>query len=314
MKHYLAGKDYLGLQYYTLEQMRELVEITQDLKRKWVMGEPHAYLRDMAFAMIFEKKSTRTRNSFHAAACALGAQSFYLRPDELQISRGESIADSARILDRYFDGLYIRTFGQEIVEEFAQHMKHPVINALTALEHPCQALCDLVTIKEKKGDFKGVKIAYAGDVYNVCNSLLLGAAMFGMDMYVAAPAGYPVEPLIMTKAREFAEASGAKIVETQDFDEALRGADVVYGNTWHSMGENEEAKEQRIKDFMPYQINSEAMAKADKNAVFMHCLPGYRGEDMTDEVIEGPQSVVWDQGENRMHAVKAILVSTCIRS
>ncbi len=187
MKHYLAGKDYLGLLYYTPEQMNELIEIAQDLKRKWVMGEPHAYLRDKAYAMVFEKKSTRTRNSFHAAATALGAQSFYLRPDELQTSRGESIADTGRILDRYFDGLYIRTFGQEIVEEFAQNMKHPVINALTALEHPCQALCDLLTIKEKKGDFKGVKICYAGDVYNVCNSLLLGATMFGMDMSIAAP-------------------------------------------------------------------------------------------------------------------------------
>ncbi|MEG2212043.1 MAG: ornithine carbamoyltransferase [Raoultibacter sp.] len=314
MKHYLAGKDYLGLLYYTPEQMMELLEIAQDLKRKWVMGEPHAYLRDKAFAMIFEKKSTRTRNSFHAAACALGAQSFYLRPDELQISRGEPIADTARILDRYFDGLYIRTFGQEIVEEFAQNMKHPVINALTSLEHPCQALCDLLTIKEKKGDFKGVKVCYAGDVYNVCQSLMLGAAMFGMDMSVAAPEGYDVDPIIWKRAQELASISGAKIVVTQNYDEALRGADVVYGNTWHSMGENEDQKEQRVKDWMPYQINSAAMGKANKDAIFMHCLPGYRGEDMTDDVIEGPQSVVWDQGENRMHAVKAILVSTCIRS
>ncbi len=314
MKHYLAGKDYLGLLGYTPEQMTELIEIAQDLKRKWVMGEPHAYLRDKAFAMIFEKKSTRTRNSFHAAATALGAQSFYLRPDELQTSRGEPIADTARILDRYFDGLYIRTYGQEIVEEFARNMKHPVINALTALEHPCQALCDLMTIKEKKGGFEGVKICYAGDVYNVCHSLMLGAAMFGMDMHVAAPSGYDVEPVIWERAQQLAAESGSSIVVTQDFDEALRGADVVYGNTWHSMGENEEQKEQRVKDWMPYQINSAAMAKADKHAVFMHCLPGYRGEDMTDDVIEGPQSVVWDQGENRMHAVKAVLVSTCIRS
>lgn len=314
MKHYLAGKDYLGLLYYTPEQMNELIEIAQDLKRKWVMGEPHAYLRDKAYAMVFEKKSTRTRNSFHAAATALGAQSFYLRPDELQTSRGESIADTGRILDRYFDGLYIRTFGQEIVEEFAQNMKHPVINALTALEHPCQALCDLLTIKEKKGDFKGVKICYAGDVYNVCNSLLLGATMFDMDMSIAAPKGYDVPPVIWERALKQAEVSGSKIEVTQNFDQALRGADVVYGNTWHSMGENEEEKDKRIKDWMPYQINSSAMAKADKNAVFMHCLPGYIGEDMTEDVKEGPQSVIFDQGENRMHAVKAILVATTIRS
>lgn len=314
MKHWFAGKDYLGLQYYTPEHMMELVEITQDLKRKWVMGEPHAYLRDKAYAMIFEKKSTRTRNSFHAAATALGAQSFYLRPDELQTTRGESIADTGRIIDRYFDGLYIRTFGQEIVEEFADNMKHPVINALTALEHPCQALCDLTTIKEKKGGFKGVKICYAGDVYNVCHSLLLGATMFGMDMSIAAPKGYDVDKGIWKKAQELAKVSGSKIEVTQDFDKALKGADVVYGNTWHSMGENEEQKEQRIKDWMPYQINGKAMKKAHKDAIFMHCLPGYIGEDMTEDVKEGPQSVIFDQGENRMHSVKAVLVATTIRS
>lgn len=313
MRDKFRGRDYLGLKDFTKEEMNELIEITQDLKRKWVMGEPHAYLRDRSFGMIFEKKSTRTRNSFHAAATALGAQSFYLRPDELQTSRGEPIKDTARIIDRYFDGLYIRTFGQEIVEEFAQYMKNPVINALTALEHPCQGLTDLVTIKEKKGDFKGLKVCYAGDVYNVCHSLMIGSAMFGMDIYVAAPKGYDPEPEILKVANEHAAISGSKVIVTQDFDAALKDADVVYGNTWHSMGENEEQKEKRIQDFMPYQINQQAMEKARKDAIFMHCLPGYRGEDMTDEVIEGPQSVVWDQGENRMHTVKAVLVATTIK-
>lgn len=215
-------------------------------------------------------------------------------------------------MDRYFDGLYIRTFGQEIVEEFAKYMKNPVINALTSLEHPCQGLADLLTIREKKGEFKGLKICYAGDIYNVCHSLMLGAAMFGMDMYIATPKGYGAEPSIVEMARKHTALSGSKIVFTGDFDKALKDADIVYGNTWHSMGENEEQKEQRIKDFMPYQINSEAMSKARKDAIFMHCLPGYRGEDMTDEVIEGPQSVVWDEGENRMHAVKAVLVATSL--
>ncbi|MHC5250975.1 ornithine carbamoyltransferase [Listeria kieliensis] len=313
MRSKFRGRDYLGLKDFTKEEMTELIELTQDLKRKWVMGEPHAYLRDRSFGMIFEKKSTRTRNSFHAAATALGAQSFYLRPDELQLSRGEPIRDTARIIDRYFDGLYIRTFGQEIVEEFAEYMKNPVINALTALEHPCQGLTDLVTIKEKKGDFKGLKVCYAGDVYNVCHSLMISSAMFGMDIYVAAPKGYDPDPEILRIANEHAAVSGSKVIVTQDFDEALKDADVVYGNTWHSMGENEEQKEQRIKEFMPYQINQQAMEKARKDAIFMHCLPGYRGEDMTNEVIEGPQSVVWDQGENRMHTVKAVLVATTIK-
>lgn len=313
MRDKFRGRDYLGLKDFTREEMEELIEIAQDLKRKWVMGEPHEYLRGKSFGMIFEKKSTRTRNSFHAAAAALGAQSFYLRPDELQISRGEPIKDTARIIDRYYDGLYIRTFGQEIVEEFAQYMKNPVINALTSLEHPCQGLTDLITIKEKKGEFKGLKVCYAGDIYNVCHSLMIGSAMFGMDFYVAGPEGYYADPEIVKIAKEHAERSGSKIVFTHNFDEALKDADVVYGNTWHSMGENEEQKEKRIHDWMPYQINSAAIAKADKDVIFMHCLPGYRGEDMTDEVIEGPHSVVWDQGENRMHSVKAVLVATTIK-
>ncbi|MGL4723774.1 MAG: ornithine carbamoyltransferase [Scandinavium sp.] len=305
-RHYLAMKD------YTVEEIRYLVELAGDLKRKWTLREPHEYLRGRTYGMIFEKKSTRTRNSFHAAATALGAQSIYLRPDEMQLSRGEPIKDTARIIDRYFDGLYIRTFGQEIVEEFAQYMKNPVINALTALEHPCQGLADLLTIKEKFGDWKGVKVCYAGDVYNVCHSLMIGCGMMGMDIYVAAPQGYEPVPEILACAQQHAAKSGSRVIITRDFDDALRGADVVYGNTWHSMGENEVQKEQRIRDFMPYQINAQAMAKAHKNAIFMHCLPGYRGEDMTDEVIEGPQSVVWDQGENRMHTVKAVMVATAV--
>lgn len=167
---------------------------------------------------------------------------------------------------------------------------------------------------KKKSGFKGIKICYAGDVYNVCNSLLLGATMFGMDMSIAAPHGYDVPAVIWKRAQEQAALSGSVIEVTQNFDDALRGADVVYGNTWHSMGENEDEKEKRIRDWMPYQINGSAMKKADKQAIFMHCLPGYLGEDMTEDVKEGPQSVIFDQGENRMHAVKAILVSTCIRS
>jgi len=310
MRNNFRGTHYLAMKDFSVEEIRYLVGLAEELKRKWTMREPHEYLRGRTYGMIFEKKSTRTRNSFHAAATSLGAQSIYLRPDEMQLSRGEPIKDTARIIDRYFDGLYIRTFGQEIVEEFAQYMKNPVINALTALEHPCQGLADLLTIKEKKGDFKGVKVCYAGDVYNVCHSLMIGCAMFGMDIYVAAPKAYAPAAEILKCAEQHAAISGSKVVITQDFDEALKDADVVYGNTWHSMGENEAQKEQRIKDFMPYQINATAMSKAAKDAIFMHCLPGYRGEDMTDEVIEGAQSVVWDQGENRMHTVKAVLVAT----
>ena len=312
MRDKFRGKDFLALMDYNKEEVAYLLDVAADLKRKWSMREPQEYLKGKIFGMIFEKKSTRTRNSFHAAAARLGAQSIYLRPDEMQLSRGEPIRDTARILDRYFDGLYIRTFGHEIVEEFAQYMKNPVINALTALEHPCQGLADLLTIREKKGAIKGVKIAYAGDIYNVCHSLMIGAGMFGADMYVATPKGYSANAKVLEVARKYAEISGSKIVLTDNFDECLKDADVVYGNTWHSMGENEDTKEQRIKDFMPYQINAEAMGKARKDAIFMHCLPGFRGEDMTDEVIEGPQSAVWDQGENRMHSVASVMVLTTI--
>lgn len=312
MRDKFRGKDFLALMDFSKEEVAYFVDVAADLKRKWSMREPHEYLKGRIFAMIFEKKSTRTRNSFHAAAARLGAQSVYLRPDEMQLSRGEPIKDTARILDRYFDGLYIRTFGHEIVEEFAQYMKNPVINALTSLAHPCQGLADLLTIKEKKGDYKGLKICYAGDIYNVCHSLMIGAAMFGMDMYIATPKGYGADPKVVAVAQKHAEESGAKIVFTEDFDECLKDADVVYGNTWHSMGENEAQKEQRIKDFGPYQINMAAMKKARKDAIYMHCLPGFRGEDMTDEVIESSYSVLWDQGENRMHTVAAVMVLTAI--
>lgn len=307
MRYAFRGRDYLGIKDFTKEEMTFLMEVAFDLKRRWAYRDSMDMLKGKTWGMIFEKKSTRTRNSFHAAVASLGGTSYYLRPDELQLSRGEPIKDTARIIDRYFDGLYIRTFGQEIVEEFADYMKNPVVNALTALEHPTQALADLMTIKEKKGEFKGLKICYAGDIYNVCHSLTLVSAMYGMDIHVCQPEGYEPDEMIVRKANELAEVSGSKVLFTPDFDEALKDADIVYGNTWHSMGENEAQKDKRIKDFMPYQINMDAMKKAKKDAIFMHCLPGYRGEDMTDEVIESDFSAVWEQGENRMHSVRGII-------
>ena len=307
MRNHFRGRDFLKLMDYTKEEVNYILEFSAELKRRWASREPIDLLRGKTYAMLFEKKSTRTRCSFQAAVAQLGGTSVYLRPDEMQLSRGEPIKDTARILDRYFDGLFIRTFGQEIVEEFALYMKNPVINALTNLTHPCQGLADLLTIREKKGGFKGIKVCYAGDVYNVCHSLVIGSAMFGMDIYVAAPAGYKPDAKILEAAAPLAAAAGSKIVFTQNFDEALKGADIVYGNTWHSMGENEAQKEKRIKDFTPYQINMAAIKKANKDVIFMHCLPGFRGEDMTDEVIESPYSVVWDQGENRMHTEKAVV-------
>jgi ornithine carbamoyltransferase len=312
MRDHFRGRDFLTLMDYTREELEYFLTTSAELKQRWAMRESMPLLSGKVYAMIFEKKSTRTRNSFQAAVAHLGGTSIYMRPEEMQLSRGEPIKDTARILDRYYDGLFIRTFEQEIVEEFASYMKNPVINALTNLTHPCQALADLLTIREKKGDFAGLRICYAGDVYNVCHSLMISSAMFGMELRVAAPEGYAPNENVIKKTEELSKGSGGRVYFTQDFDEALEGADVIYGNTWHSMGENEKQKAQRIKDFMPYQINMKAVKKAKPDVIFMHCLPGYREEDMTDEVIESEYSVVWDQGENRMHTEKAVLVLVTI--
>lgn len=307
MRDRFRGRDFLTLMDFTREEITHILDTAADLKRQWTRREPHELLTGRTIAMIFEKKSTRTRVSFQAAAAQLGAQSFYLRPDEMQLGRGEPIKDTARVLDRYCDALVIRTFGQEIIEEFAYYMKNPVINALTDLTHPCQGLADLLTIREKKGRLNNLKWTFTGDVWNVMFTSLVIAGTFGMDIYAAFPPGYEVNDKILRVARQRAKASGSTIVLTHSVAEAVKDADIVYANTWHSMGGPEEGREQRVRDFAPFQINAEVMAKAKPDAIFMHCLPGYRGEEMTDEVVEGPQSVVFDQAENRLHTEKAVL-------
>jgi len=306
MRDKFRGRDFLTLMDFTREEIDDILNTSYELKAKWARREPHEYLKGRTVAIVFEKPSTRTRTSFQAAIAHLGAQSFYMRPDEMQLARGEPIKDTARVIDRYCDALVMRTFGQDRLEEFAHYMKTPVINALSNLTHPCQGLADLLTIREKKGDFKGLKLAYAGDVYNVSHSLMVGGALMGLHVYVAGPKGYPPDPKVHDVAQEAARRSGTKVVITQDLKEALKDADVVYANTWHSMGSDHE-KKKRIKDFGPFQINEKAVEVAKPDFIFMHCLPGYRGEEMTDEIIEGPHSVVWDQAENRMHTEKAVL-------
>jgi ornithine carbamoyltransferase len=257
--------------------------------------------------MIFEKLSTRTRISFQAGCAQLGMQSFFSMPQQLQMGRGEPIKDTARVIDRYCDVLFMRTFEQGRVQEFAHYMQNPVINALTDLTHPCQGLADLLTIREKKGRIEGLKLAYAGDVWNVCQTLMVAGSLFGMDVTVARPAGYEPDERISAFVKEHSQQSGATVKVTESLEEALTDADIVYANTWHSMGGPEKTKEQRIADFAPFQINAQTMSWAKRDAIFMHCLPGYRGEEMTDDVVEGPQSVVFDQAENRMHTEKAVL-------
>jgi ornithine carbamoyltransferase len=306
MRSKFRGKDFLTLMDFTREEINDILNLSYELKSKWARREPHEYLRGKTIAIVFEKPSTRTRTSFQAAIAHLGAQGFYMRPDEMQLARGEPIKDTARVIDRYCDALVMRTFGQERLEEFARYMKNPVVNALSDLTHPCQGLADLLTMREKKGDLKGLKLAYAGDIWNVCHSLMIAAGTMGFDIYVAVPEGYVPNPKVHRFATEAAKRSGTNIVLTKDLKEALKDADVVYANTWHSMGSDHE-KEKRIRDFSPYQVNEKVVKIAKPDFIFMHCLPGYRGEEMTDEIIEGPHSAVWDQAENRMHTEKAVL-------
>jgi ornithine carbamoyltransferase len=308
MKDRFRGRDFLTLMDYSPVEINYMLDIAQEFKRKRIMKEAHNYLEGRTVAMVFEKPSTRTRFSFQAAIAHLGMQSFYSTPQTMQLARGEPIKDTARILDRYCDALVIRTYNQDVVEEYAEYMTNPVINALTDLTHPCQGLADMLTIREHKGKIAGNKLVYVGDPWNVCQTLMVCSSLLGMDCHVAVPKGWAPAKIVMDFAEENAEKRGTEMVVTDDLEGALKDADVVYANTFHSMGHKD--IEERKKAFAKYQINDETMSWAKPDAIFMHCLPGYRGEEMTDSVIEGPQSAVFDEGENRMHTEKAILALT----
>lgn len=312
MRNAFRGRDYLAFKDMNREEIEYVVDLSIELKRKWVAREPHEYLKGQVWVALFEKNSTRTRNAFQRAAADLGITSIYLRPDELQSSRGEPLKDTARMLDRYYDGLFIRTFGHEIVEEYASWMKNPVINGLTSLAHPTQGVADLMTIKEKKGSYKGLKLCYAGNLYNVCYTTMIFCATLGIDMSIACPSRLKPDEMILKETMKRAQFTGAKIEFTTDFDKALKDADIVYGMSHYSMGQSDEEVEALKKDFRPYQVDMAALKKARHDAIFMHCLPAHRGEEVTDEVMECEQSVVWDEGENRMHSIKGILSAIAI--
>jgi ornithine carbamoyltransferase len=300
----------LTLMDFSRLEIETILDTARDLKQKLRRHEPHEYLRGRSVAVLFEKPSTRTRTSFQAAIAHLGAQSFYMRPDEMQLTRGEPIKDTARVIDRYCDALVMRTFAQDRIEEFAKYMENPVINALTDLTHPCQGLADMLTMQEYKGELGALKVCYAGDLWNVCHSLIVCASIFGFEMHIARPEGYEPNERIMRFASEKAKHTGAEIVITDDLKQAVNDADVLYANTWHSMGGPEKEKEKRLRDWAPYQLNANVAQAAKPDYIFMHCLPGYRGEEMSDEIIEGPHSAVWEQAENRMHTEKAVLALT----
>ena len=295
MKHLLSVTD-------AEDNIFELLEQAKKFKKDPVMGEP---LKSKTLAMIFEKASTRTRVSFEVAMFHLGGSGLYLSASDLQLGRGEIVEDTARAMTRYVDGVMIRAKEHEDVVKFAEYSNVPVINGLTNLEHPCQALTDILTIYEKKNTFK-VKMAFVGDGNNVCNSLLLAAALVGMDMTVVCPEKYEPDPEIFKKAQSYAQKSGSKLEITSEVSKGVKDADVVYTDVWVSMGDEKDALK-RMEDFKEYQVNMGLLKMAKHDAIVMHCLPAIRGQEITDEVINCSQSVIWDQAENRMHTQKAVL-------
>jgi ornithine carbamoyltransferase len=286
--------------------INEVFESAAQLKAEARQGEFKELLKGRTLAMIFEKASTRTRVSFEVAMTQLGGHALYLSPKDMQLGRGETIADTARTLSRYVDAIMIRAYRHEDVVELARHASVPVINGLTDLEHPCQAASDFFTMREIKGTLNGVKLAYVGDGNNVCHSLLLGSALLGVNFSCATPRGYEPEPGIVQQAIPLAQKSGAKIEILNDPAKAVQGADFIYTDVWVSMGQENEA-EQRMRAFRGYQVNSELLKHAPEAKV-MHCLPAKRGYEITNEVIDGEASIVWEQAENRLHVQKAILV------
>jgi ornithine carbamoyltransferase len=299
-----AQRDLLRIADLDRMRLEGLLRLAQGMKAK-----PLALIdanRGMALACFFNKPSTRTRVSFEAAACRLGMLPIMLRPDELQLGRGEPIADTSRVLSAYTAAIVIRTFAQAELEEVAAASSVPVINALTDQHHPCQALADLLTLKEHFGRLEGLRIAYVGDGNNVAHSLLEAGAMVGMSVAIAAPPGYRPDEEIVADAAEVAVKAGGAVLVTDDPEEAVRGADAVYTDVWVSMGEDAE-REARLRDLRPYQVNEALMGEAGEDAVFMHCLPAHRGEEVSAAVIDGERSVVFQQAANRLPTEQAVL-------
>lgn len=286
-----------------VEEANEILDMADRLKKERKEGVVRDYLKNKSLAMIFEKSSTRTRVSFEVGMTDLGGHAIYLDPMTMQLGRGETIGDTARVLSRYAHGIMIRAKSHSTVVEMARHASVPVINGLDDLEHPCQVLADLMTIRERKGHIKGLRLAWIGDGNNVCNSLILASAMMGMRMRAACPPGYEPDEGIVERAR----AMGGHIEIMRDPKEAARGADILYTDVWVSMGDEAE-KEKRLKDLKDYQINMGLVRLADKDCIVLHCLPAHRGEEITEDVIQCGNSAIFDEAENRLHVQKALLI------
>ena len=298
----IKGKHLLSVSDLSADDIHSLISAAIDSKDSgWL-----SLLEHKTLALLFEKPSLRTRGSFEAAMRQLGGQVFYISPSEVGLGSRESVPDVARVLSRYVDVIAARTFSHQTVQTLAAYSGVPIINALSDLEHPCQALADLLTICEKKGELKGLTLAFIGDGNNVANSLLLAAALMGINFRISSPAGYEIQDSILKQAQKYSKKSGAEIMCLKEPRLAVFGADVVYTDVWTSMGQEAEA-EKRRKSFAGYCVDKKLFSVAKKDAIFMHDLPAHRGEEVTEEIIDGPQSVVFDQAENRMHAVKALL-------
>lgn len=298
-------RDFINLAEYSSRDLLLLLDLAERLKKN--KGKISGQLRGKTLGLIFQKPSNRTRVSFEVGIHQLGGHGVYLGPDEINLGKREATSDVAQTLSRYVDGIVARTHSHQDIVDLARYSTVPVINGLSDLFHPCQAMADILTIRENFGTLKGLKLAYIGDGNNVCHSLLLACAKFGIDMTVAAPKGYFPSEEIFKSAQGIAHHAKSRVTLTNNPEETVKGAHVIYTDTWVSMGQEAEAKA-RLKIFKNYQINARLAAGADTNFIFMHCLPAHRGQEVTDDVIDGPHSVIFDQAENRLHAQKAILL------
>lgn len=304
----LRGRDFLSLKDLSGEEINALLDFGVQLKRDQRNGGSEPLLQGKTLGMIFHKSSTRTRVSFEVGMIQLGGYPLYLSASELQLGRGESIADTAVVLSRYLDAVMIRTYSHLQVEELAKFADIPVINGLTDFFHPCQVLSDLMTVREYKGNLQGLKLTYIGDGNNVAHSLMYGCVKLGMDITVITPPGYEPNAKVYNNSLKIGAETGSEVIITSDLTEGLTGAQIVYTDVWASMG-HEAEREPRLKAFQNYQVNQETLGLAEKNAIVMHCLPAHREEEITSEVMDGPQSVIFDQAENRLHAQKALLAA-----
>jgi ornithine carbamoyltransferase len=303
-----AGRDFLSMGDVNRNEIQSLLELGLKLKAEARSGTLQRSLTGKVVGLLFEKPSTRTRASFETAVYQLGGQAMYLRADELQLARGEPLKDTARILGSYLNGLVIRTFGHQTLVEFAEYAPVPIINALSDFEHPTQIVADMLTVLEAKGKLSGLRFVWIGDGNNVCNSWLFGGAAMGMNVVVSCPRGFEPDKNVTERARRMADESGGSIELVREPGKAVEGADVLYTDVWVSMGQ-ERAARKKVQKFKGYQINSKLMTKTKQDCSVMHCLPAHRGQEITDDVLEGPQSIVWKQAENKLHGARAVLAA-----